>query len=125
MKRVRLLYTFFSCVILNQTSAQLKGRPDPSDYGEPYDWSEFNASDFLMSAIICGIIFAAAIKLKSQKHKTYNTIGNVLIGIGVVFALGTIIGPIGAALLIVWQVFVGVAIVGGLIWYALNITNND
>ena len=111
--------------VFNTIMAQVRGRVPYDEVGEPYSWSEFNASDFLISAIICGIIFAAAIKLKSQKHKTYNTIGNVLIGIGIIYALGTIIGPIGAALLIVWQVFVGVAIVGGLIWYALNVTNND
>ena len=124
MKRINLLLIFSFFAVIN-SRAQLRGRPDPSDYGEPYDWSEFSPTEFLISAIICGIVFASAIKLKSGKNKTHDTIGNFLICIGILYALGTIVVPIGAALLIIWQVCVGIAIIGGIIWYALNNIEND
>lgn len=125
MKRINLLLIFSFCAVIN-TRAQLRGRPDPSDYGEPYDWSEFSPTEFLISAIICGIVFAAAIKLKSLEKKAYHIFGNILIGGGIIYALGNVVMPIIAAITIIWQVFVGVAIIVGLIWWALNVfTNNE
>lgn len=95
------------------------------ELGDSYNWIEFNPTDFLISSIISGIVFAAAIKLKSLEKKAYHNIGNILIGGGAVYALGAILMPIIAAITIIWQVFVGVAIIVGLIWWALNVFTNE
>ena len=124
MKTVNFTITILFLTV-TKSMAQLRGRADPSDYGESYNWSDFDPTNFLISSIICGVVIAAAIKLKSLNKKVYNIIGNILIGGGVIYALGTIVLPIIAAITIIWQVFVGVAIIGGLIWWAVNVFTNE
>ena len=112
-------------LIFNTIIAQIKGHLPYDEVGESFNWSDFDPTNFLISSIICGVVIAAAIKLKSLNKKVYNIIGNILIGGGVIYALGTIVLPIIAAITIIWQVFVGVAIIGGLIWWAVNVFTNE